>query len=87
MKAIPKILAALCLLATPLSLHAANGGDGGNGTAAGNGGAGLPGGRDGKPGMPGCGGGTNPSPDGKFYTSSGEACNPSDEDRRKLHTS
>lgn len=60
--------------------------DGGNGTAYGDGGPALPArAEDGFPGMPGCDGGTNPSKDGKFYIpETGQECNPSDQDRRKL---
>ncbi|WP_146119458.1 hypothetical protein [Phyllobacterium phragmitis] len=57
-------------------------GSGGNGGAGGQGGSG---GRDGQSGMPGCDGGTNPSPDGKFYIpGTRQECNPSSEDRKKL---
>ncbi|EAM7977253.1 hypothetical protein CC684_20120 [Salmonella enterica subsp. enterica serovar Bareilly] len=51
---------------------------------ANSGGNGFPGGpADGQPGMPGCGGGTDPSPDGKFYTPEGIQCNPGTEDAKK----
>ncbi|EAQ5176921.1 hypothetical protein ACH07J_004331 [Salmonella enterica] len=65
---------------------------------ANSGGNGFPGGpADGQPGMPGCGGGTDPSPDGKFYTPEGKfytpegkfytpegiQCNPGTEDAKK----
>lgn len=53
----------------------------GSGEAGGNGGAG---GHDGRPGLPGCDGGTDPSPDGKFYIpGTRQECNPSDDDRKK----
>nr|CRY96124.1 hypothetical protein [uncultured prokaryote] len=36
-------------------------------------------------GMSGCDGGTDPSPDGKFYIpGTTQECNPSDDDRKKL---
>ncbi|MED8913225.1 hypothetical protein RCM35_22210 [Escherichia coli] len=35
-------------------------------------------------GIDGCDGGTNPAPDGKFYTSDGKLCNLSDEDAKKI---
>ncbi|PYE89555.1 hypothetical protein [Phyllobacterium leguminum] len=36
-------------------------------------------------GIPGCDGGTNPSPDGKFYIpGTKQECNPGDDDRKKL---
>jgi hypothetical protein len=54
----------------------AGGQAGGNGNRGGNGTSG---------GMPGCGGGTNPSSDGKFYIpGTKRECNPSDDDRKKL---
>ncbi|WP_237478359.1 hypothetical protein [Lichenibacterium dinghuense] len=47
-----------------------NGADGGNGLSN---------------GMPGCGGGTDPSPDGKFYVrGTNRECNPGKQDRAKL---
>lgn len=40
---------------------------------------------DGAPGISGCDGGTNPSPDGKFYLpGTQEECNPGTEDLKKL---
>lgn len=43
------------------------------------------GGNGGPNGIPGCDGGTNPSPDGKFYIpGTKQECNPSDADRKKL---
>ncbi|EBE4568722.1 hypothetical protein KG830_004631 [Salmonella enterica] len=35
-------------------------------------------------GIDGCDGGTNPAPDGKFYTQDGKICNPSNEDAKKI---
>jgi len=44
-------------------------------------------GQDGRPGLPGCDGGTDPSPDGKFYIpGTRQECNPGDDDRKKLTT-
>lgn len=83
------------LIVFPLTSYAANstagrggaGGAGGqNGGNGGNGGSsnGQNGG-DGTSTMPGCGGGTDPSPDGKFYIpGTKQECNPSDDDRQKL---
>ncbi len=70
MKMFFKTLPIAIMLLTPLGAHAGNGGNAGNGTS------------DGKPG---CDGGTNPSPDGKFYIpGTKQECNPSDDDRKKL---
>lgn len=64
----------------------AGGAGGQNGGTGGNGGSGNgQNGGDGTSRMPGCGGGTNPSPDGKFYIpDTKQECNPSEDDRRKL---
>lgn len=37
----------------------------------------------GRDGAPGCDGGTNPAPNGQFYTPDGVQCNPSAEDAKK----
>ncbi|MGP2736370.1 hypothetical protein, partial [Serratia bockelmannii] len=66
-----KITMLICLFSTG-TVYASSGGNG------------LPGGTNGKPGMPGCGGGTDPSSDGKFYTPEGIQCNPGAEDARKV---
>ena len=81
------LLAAIAGLAAVWHMHTPRRGqlDGGNGTAFGSGGAALGARAGGFPGMPGCDGGTNPSSDGKFYIpETGQECNPSDDDRRKL---
>lgn len=55
---------------TALAAERHNGADGGDGLSN---------------GMPGCGGGTDPSPDGKFYIKGTKrACNPGKQDRAKL---
>jgi len=64
------VLTALIVVVCTIS-HAGsyNGADGGNGT---------------KQGKPGCDGGTNPSPDGKFYIPGTDTeCNPGENDRKK----
>ncbi|PYE29892.1 hypothetical protein C8J38_11144 [Rhizobium sp. PP-WC-2G-219] len=85
-------LLATGLIFFPLTSYAANNtpGQGGAGGAGGqNGGNGGIGnghnGGDGTSTMPGCGGGTDPSPDDKFYIpGTKQECNPSDDDRQKL---
>ncbi|MFP7675163.1 hypothetical protein ACG74X_17580 [Marivita sp. S0852] len=56
-----------------------------NNASGGKGGTGGQHGTDGQDGLPGCDGGTDPSPDGKFYIpGTDQECNPGPGDRRKL---